>query len=135
MTAGRRHRDRPTVRVRCNACGCALAVVRAAYCPDRHPGLKADTKGPIVRWNIRGDLTITQVRRRRNHLDALPLEERPDSELAAWPLNRLGATMKVWCDRHGFVSVSTAGLREQHDEAMRSGRQVVWRVPPLKRVQ
>jgi len=65
----------------------------------------------------------------------VPDEGRQESELAAWPLNHLGASMKVWCDRHGFVSVSTAGLRAQHDEAMRSGRQVVWRVPPLKRVQ
>jgi hypothetical protein len=127
--------DRPTVRVRCRACGCALAVVRAEYSPDHHPGLRADTSGPVVRWNVRSEPTAAQLPRRRNHLDAVSLERRQESGPVAWPLHRLGATMKVWCDRHGFVSVSTAGLRAQHDEAVRSGRQIVWRVPPVKRTQ
>ena len=126
--------DRPTVRVRCGSCGCPLAVVRAEYSPDRHPGLKADTSGPVVRWNVRDDPLNAHLPRRRNRLDVVQRELRHPSQPVAWPLDSLGATMKVWCDQHGFVSVSTAGLRAQHDEAMRSGRQLVWRVPPLKRV-
>jgi hypothetical protein len=111
-------------------------VVRAEYSPAHHPGLEeADTRGPIVRWNVRTDpLTAELPHRRRNHLDVVPQEPREHNEPVAWPLHSLGATVKVWCERHGFVSVSTEGLRAQHDEAMRSGRQVVWRVPPLKRV-
>ncbi len=117
-------------------CGCPLAVVRAEYSPDHHPGLEADTSGPVVRWNVRNDSLTAQLqhRRRRNHLDVPSHELRRQSEPIAWPLDSLSATVKVWCERHGFVSVSTAGLRAQHDDAMRSGRQVVWFVPPLKRV-
>jgi hypothetical protein len=111
-------------------------VVRAEYSPDHHPGLEADTSGPVVRWNVRNEpLTDKLHRRRRNHLDVVPDELRQQCEPVAWPLDSLGATVKVWCDRHGFVSVSTAALRAQHDEATRSGRQVVWRVPPLKRAR
>ena len=127
--------DAPTVQVRCRSCGCPLAVVRAEYSPDHHPGLEADTTGPVVRWNVRDDPLTAQLQHpSRNHLDVVPHDLRQQSEPVAWPLDSLGATVKVWCERHGFVSVSTAGLRAQHDEAMRSGRQVVWRVPPLKRV-
>ena len=128
--------DGPTVRVRCRSCGCPLAVVRAEYSPDHHPGLEADTSGPVVRWNVRNDpLTDNVQHRRRNHLDVVPDELRQQCEPVAWPLDSLGATVKVWCDRHGFVSVSTAALRAHHDEATRSGRQVVWRVAPLKRAR
>jgi hypothetical protein len=128
--------DGPTVRVRCRSCGCPLAVVRPEYSPDRHLGLEADTSGPVVRWNVRDDpQTAKPQQRRRNHLDVVSPELRQQSEPVAWPLDSLGATVKVWCDRHGFVSVSTAGLRAQHDEAMRSGRQVVWRVQPLTRAR
>jgi hypothetical protein len=114
-------------------------VVRAPYSPDDHPGLEADTRGPFVRWSVRNDPLTAQLQHDCwNHLDMVPdmvpNELREQSEPVAWPLDSLGSAVKVWCERHGFVSVPTAGLRAQHDEAMRSGRQVVWHVPPLKRL-
>ena len=125
----------PTVVVKCQACGCPLAFVRADYEPERHRGFDVAPLGPMVSLRQRNDplIAVLQQARKAGEKDQ-PHERRKQDEPIDHLLNDLGPKVKAWCDTtgHGYIEIPTAGLRARHTEALRTGKKMTWRILPTR---